>query len=82
MSTSSARVYPEDVLETEVFTETSVNHFDSHGHESPAFVAYVCFVATSADFIIIRQIEIEDKLFRDRPKGSGFAKTFAVTGVC
>ena len=82
MSTSSARVYPEDMLETEVFAKTSVNHFDGHGHEGPAFVAYVCFVATCADLIIIRQIEIENKLFRDRSKGSGFAKSFAVTRVC
>lgn len=59
-----------------------VDDLDRHGHELPAFVAYIRFVATCPDLIVIRQIYIENKLLSQRTKSSGFAERLAVSRVC
>lgn len=54
------------MLEAEILAQSGVNHFYGHGHKRPAFVADVGFRAACSDVVVVRQIDIEDKFFRDR----------------
>ena len=53
VSTSPARVDPHDVLETKVVPQCDVDDLDSHGHELPAIVAYICLVAARSDIVVV-----------------------------
>lgn len=66
VGTSPARVDPHDVLKPEIVSQGYVDDFDGHGNKRPAFVADVRFVAACSDLVIICQVDIEDKLFRER----------------
>ena len=60
MGSSSPRVYPHYVLETEVVPQRSIYNLDRHGHEVPALVTNIGFVAACPYLVIVRQVYIKD----------------------
>ena len=81
MSASSPGVHPQDVLEPKVLPERRVDHLDRHGHEGPALVAYIRFVAARADLIVVCEIDVEDQLLGNGLEGAGFAERLPVSRV-
>ena len=81
MRSSTTGIYPQNVFEAEILPKSSIYDFDGHGHECPAFVADVGFRAAGTNFIVIRQIEIEDHLFGYGTKGRGFAEGFTIARI-
>lgn len=69
------------MLEAEIVTQCHINDLDGHGNELPAFVADIRLVAARSNVIVIRQIDIETQLFRNRLEGGGFPKRFTIAGI-
>ena len=62
VGTTSARVDPHDVLETEIVAQSLVDHLNSHGDELPTLDANVGLVATCPDIIVVCEIDVETEL--------------------
>jgi hypothetical protein len=63
MDTAAAGEDPEDVLESEVLTECSVEHVDRTLHEFPALDANGCSRAAGSDFVVVGHIDIDHEFF-------------------
>src|SRR5277367_2449331 len=54
MGTTSTRIHPKNVFESEIFSQCDVEDTNSHGNESPTLIADVGLRATCADAVVIR----------------------------
>ena len=81
VSSSSSWINPHNVAKSEVLPQCNVHHFNSHGHERPAFMTDICFVATCSYLVVVCEIYIKNQLFCGWTKGSGFAKSFSISRV-
>merc|ERR1719232_198536 len=59
MNSTSSREHPEQVLEVEILSKSSVDDLDGYGHECPAFGANLGSRTTVSYFIIVCHINIK-----------------------
>lgn len=59
MGTSSTGVDPHNVLETKIISQRNIHNLDSHRNKLPTLIAYIRFVTTRPNLVIISQIDIE-----------------------
>lgn len=81
VSTATARVDPEYVLEAKVVPQRRVEDLDGHGHELPALVANVGLVAARADVVVVCQVDIEAEFLGEGPEGGRVAEDLAIARV-
>jgi len=63
MDSSATRKYPQYVLESKIFSQSSIQYFDSSFHEFPALNTNLSSRTTSSYLVIISHININYKLF-------------------
>uniref|UniRef100_A0A7C8ZB10 Uncharacterized protein n=1 Tax=Opuntia streptacantha TaxID=393608 RepID=A0A7C8ZB10_OPUST len=62
MYTTSTTEHPEDVIETKIISESSVDDFDSNCHQWPTISAHISPRAAVSDIIIVCHIYIKYQL--------------------
>lgn len=81
MNTTATRVYPEDMVEAKILSQCGIDNLNAHGYELPALVTDVRLVAARADVVVVRQVNIEAQLLRDRLEDRRRPDRPAISGI-
>jgi hypothetical protein len=68
VSSTTPRVHPHNMLKPKVVPQRHIHDLDRHCNELPAPNTDIRLVAAGSNIIVIRQIDIETQLLRDRLK--------------